>query len=125
MNTPEQLLFTKDHEWVKVEGQEAVIGISDYAQNELGEIVFVELPEVGASFQKTDVFGSVEAVKAVSELFMPISGEVLAINDGLSEQPEWINEDPYGKGWMLRMRIADASELEQLLSGNAYQEFVK
>lgn len=125
MNTPEQLLFTKDHEWVKVEGQEAVIGISDYAQNELGEIVFVELPEVGASFQKTDVFGSVEAVKAVSELFMPISGEVLAINEGLSEQPEWINEDPYGKGWMLRMRIADASELEQLLSGNAYQEFVK
>lgn len=125
MNTPEQLLFTKDHEWVKVEGQEAVIGISDYAQNELGEIVFVELPEVGASFQKTDVFGSVEAVKAVSELFMPISGEVLAINEGLSEQPEWINEDPYGKGWMLRMRIADASELEQLLSENAYQEFVK
>lgn len=125
MNTPEQLLFTKDHEWVKVEGQEAVIGISDYAQNELGEIVFVELPEVGASFQKTDVFGSVEAVKAVSELFMPISGEVLAINEGLSEQPEWINEDPYGKGWMLRLRIADASELEQLLSENAYQEFVK
>ncbi|MDD4771473.1 MAG: glycine cleavage system protein GcvH [Bacteroidales bacterium] len=125
MNTPEQLLFTKDHEWVKVEGQEAVIGISDYAQNELGEIVFVELPEVGASFQKTDVFGSVEAVKAVSELFMPISGEVLAINEGLSEQPEWINEDPYGKGWMLRIRIADASELEQLLSENAYQEFVK
>ncbi|HKL93340.1 MAG: glycine cleavage system protein GcvH [Bacteroidales bacterium] len=125
MNTPEQLLFTKDHEWVKVEGQEAVIGISDYAQNELGEIVFVELPEVGASFQKTDVFGSVEAVKAVSELFMPISGEVLAINEGLSEQPEWINEDPYSKGWMLRIRIADASELEQLLSENAYQEFVK
>ncbi|MDD2257010.1 MAG: glycine cleavage system protein GcvH [Bacteroidales bacterium] len=125
MNTPEQLLFTKDHEWVKVEGQEAVIGISDSAQNELGEIVFVELPEVGASFQKTDVFGSVEAVKAVSELFMPISGEVLAINEGLSEQPEWINEDPYGKGWMLRIRIADASELEQLLSENAYQEFVK
>ena len=125
MNTPEQLLFTKDHEWVKVEGQEAVIGISDYAQNELGEIVFVELPEVGASFQKTDVFGSVEAVKAVSELFMPISGEVLAINEGLSEQPEWINEHPYSKGWMLRIRIADASELEQLLSENAYQEFVK
>jgi len=125
MNVPENLKFTKDHEWVKVEGSEAIIGITDYAQSELGEIVFVELPAVGDIKKKETVFGTVEAVKAVSDLFTPLSGEVLAWNNELESKPELINEDPYGAGWMIRISIQDASEIESLMSAKSYSEFIQ
>jgi glycine cleavage system H protein len=125
MNVPGNLKFTKDHEWIKVEGSEALIGITDYAQSELGEIVFVELPSVGESKEMGTVFGSVEAVKAVSDIFMPISGEILAVNTDLEKNPEQINEAPYEGGWMIRIAIQDTSEVESLLTAAQYTAFIQ
>lgn len=125
MNVPSNLKFTKDHEWIKVEGSEALIGITDYAQSELGEIVFVELPKVGETKLKETVFGTVEAVKAVSDLFMPVSGEIIAVNTELEEKPELVNEAPYAGGWMLKIKLTDLSELDTLLSPEEYTVFVK
>jgi len=125
MNVPANLLFTKDHEWVKIEGGEALIGITDYAQTELGEIVFVELPATGDSIAVENTFGTVEAVKAVSDLFMPVSGEVLSINPLLEDKPELINEDPYGEGWMIRVTLNNPAEVNSLLSAEAYTKLIQ
>jgi glycine cleavage system H protein len=120
MTFPEELLYTKDHEWIKVEGDEALIGITDFAQSELGDIIFTEFPSLGETLDKEAVFGTVEAVKAVSEVFMPIKGEVIAVNDALTETPEVVNKDPYGAGWMIRIRIADPKELAGLMNAETY-----
>lgn len=124
MNIPEDLKYTKDHEWIKIEGDEATIGITDFAQGELGDIVYVEIETEGEELNKGDVFGTVEAVKTVSDLFMPVSGEVSAINEDLESQPELVNSDPYGKGWMIKIKIADKKELDETLSVDAYKELV-
>ena len=125
MNVPEELKFTKDHEWIKVEGSEALVGITDYAQSELGEIVFVELPAVGEAKERETVFGTVEAVKAVSDLFMPVSGEVVSVNSALEDKPELINEDPYEAGWMIRISIKDESQLDALMTAGQYAAFIQ
>ena len=125
MNVPSNLLFTKDHEWIKIEGEEALIGITDYAQSELGEIVYVELPSVGDSIAIEKTFGTVEAVKAVSDLFMPVSGEVLNTNPLLEEKPELINEDPYGEGWMIRIKLNNPADIDSLLSAEAYTQHIQ
>lgn len=124
MNIPADLKYTKDHEWVKVEGDVATIGITDFAQRELGDIVYVEVETVGDNLSKEEVFGTVEAVKTVSDLFMPISGEVLELNNAIETNPEIVNSDPYGKGWMIKVKIGDASELDSLLSSSDYQNIV-
>jgi glycine cleavage system H protein len=124
-NIPEDLRYTQEHEYVRSGGEGVVeIGITDYAQGELGDIVFIELPSVGASFSRHDVFGTVEAVKAVSELFCPVAGEVTEVNTRLDKEPALVNSDPYGEGWMLRLRIADASQLEELLTAEAYRQLI-
>lgn len=120
MNVPKELKYTKDHEWVRVEGDIAVIGITDYAQHELGDIVYVEIETVGETLGKEEVFGSVEAVKTVSDLFMPLSGEVLELNEGLDSSPELVNTNPYNDGWMVKVKISDISELAGLLDSEAY-----
>lgn len=125
MNVPVELKFTKDHEWIRIEGDEAIVGITDYAQSELGEIVFVELPAVGTSLEKDSVFGSVEAVKAVSDLFLPMSGSVMEVNQNLEDKPELVNESPYENGWMIRLKIKDLNEAAQLLSSDAYTNLIK
>ncbi|HET9570250.1 MAG TPA: glycine cleavage system protein GcvH [Bacteroidales bacterium] len=125
MNVPANLLFTKDHEWIKIEGSEALIGITDYAQSELGEIVYVELPKTGDSVAMEGTFGTVEAVKAVSDLFMPVSGEVIEINPVLEDKPELINEDPYGEGWMIRIKVNNVAELSHLLTPEAYTQLIQ
>ncbi|WP_417592395.1 glycine cleavage system protein GcvH [Owenweeksia hongkongensis] len=122
MNFPAELKYTKDHEWISIDGDVATIGITDFAQSELGDIVFVEIETEGEELDKEEVFGSVEAVKTVSDLFMPISGEVLEMNPKIEESPEVVNSDPYGEGWMIKVKISDASELEDLLDVNAYKE---
>jgi glycine cleavage system H protein len=124
MNLPAELRYTEEHEWVKVEGNTATIGITDFAQSELGDIVFVELPEEGSEIHAGDVFGSVESVKTVSELYAPISGKVIAVNGGLEDTPEDVNEAAYEAGWMIKVEIANESELEQLLSAEQYQQSV-
>lgn len=124
MNAPANLKYTKEHEWVRVEGNEAYIGITDYAQGELGEIVFVEVETVGETLEQGDVFGTVEAVKTVSDLFIPVSGDVLEFNAELEDAPELVNDDPYGKGWMVKISIADVAQLEDLLSAEAYTELI-
>ena len=125
MNVPANLLFTKDHEWIKIEGSEALVGITDYAQTELGEIVFVELPATGDTIAMESTFGTVEAVKAVSDLFMPVSGEVLKINPLLEDKPELINEEPYGEGWMIRIRLSNPAQIDALLSPEAYSKLIQ
>ena len=125
MTTPTDLLFTKEHEWLRIDGTVGTIGISDHAQKELGDIVYVELPKPGTQYGSGDAFGSVESVKAVSELFMPVSGEVTEINEDLGSAPEKINEDPYGAGWMIRIRLASASETADLMSAEEYDEFTQ
>ena len=120
MNIPSELKYTKDHEWVRVDGDIATIGITDFAQSELGDIVYVEIETVGESVDKEDVFGTVEAVKTVSDLFMPLTGEVLELNDALEGNPELVNSDPYGEGWMVKIKISDASQINDLLDATAY-----
>jgi glycine cleavage system H protein len=121
MNFPAQLKYTKDHEWIRTEGDEAYVGITDYAQSELGEIVFADIVMGGETLQKEDVFGSIEAVKTVSDLFMPVSGVILEVNAGLEDRPELVNEDPYGEGWLVRIALTDPAELDELLSAADYQ----
>lgn len=124
MNIPEELKYTKDHEWIRVEGSVATVGITHFAQSELGDIVYVDVDTVGDAVEKDAVFGSVEAVKTVSDLFMPISGEVIEFNDALEDEPEKVNKDPYGAGWMIKIKISDTSQLEELLSDNDYKELI-
>jgi glycine cleavage system H protein len=121
---PSDLRYTKDHEWVRVDGDEATVGITDYATNQLGDIVFVELPDVGRQLSQFATFGVVESVKAVSDLFAPVSGEVGAANDALASAPELVNSDPYGDGWMLKLRLADPSEVDGLLDAAAYDALI-
>ncbi|KFC18044.1 glycine cleavage system protein GcvH [Chryseobacterium sp. FH1] len=124
MNTPSELKYTKDHEWIKVEGDTATIGITDYAQGELGDIVFVDVDTVDDDLNEGDVFGSVEAVKTVSDLFLPIPGTVLEVNAELEDQPELLNSDPYGKGWIIKLKVAEDADFTKLLSAEEYQEVV-
>lgn len=125
MNIQDNLKYTKDHEWILVDGDEATIGITDFAQGELGDIVFVEVETVGEALDKEEVFGTIEAVKTVSDLFMPISGEVVAFNEELEGTPELINQDPYGNGWIVKVKISDAAEIDDLLSSEAYKNMVE
>ena len=124
MEFPENLKYTKDHEWLKVEGNEAIIGITDFAQSELGDVVYVEIESVGKSLKKEEVFGTVEAVKTVSDLFMPVSGEVLLLNEKLETNPDAVNKDPYGDGWLVKIKITAHSELETLLSVDDYKKLI-
>ncbi len=125
LNIPEEAKYTKDHEWARIEGDTVVIGINDYAQDQLGEVVFVELPEIGDSFEKGDEFGTVESVKAVSEIYMPLSGEVLEANGSLEDSPELVNSDPYGGGWIIKIKPSDLSEMDQLMDKTAYLAMLK
>lgn len=122
MNIPQELKYTKDHEWIKIEGDEAVIGITDFAQGELGDIVFVDVETEGEEVEAGEVFGSIEAVKTVSDLFMPITGEVVSFNEKLEDQPELVNTDPYGDGWVIKVKIT--GEADELLDAAAYQELI-
>ncbi len=124
MNTPSNLKYSQDHEWVRVEGEFAYVGITDFAQDQLGEIVFVEIETVGETLTAGEVFGSVEAVKTVSELILPVSGEIIEFNEKLEDAPELVNDDPYGDGWMIKVAISDATELDQLLDAEAYQAYL-
>jgi glycine cleavage system H protein len=121
MNIPADLLFTKDHEWIKVEGNTGIVGVTDFAQGELGDIVFIEIETVGESLKKEEVFGTIEAVKTVSDMFMPVSGEVLEKNAELENSPDLVNKDPYGKGWMIKIKLSDPSELSALLTAEKYK----
>lgn len=124
MNFPSELKYTKDHEWVKVEGNEAVIGITDFAQRELGDIVYIDINTVGEEVAKDEVFGTVEAVKTVSDLFMPVTGTVLSVNDALNNAPELVNSDPYGEGWMVKVTITVVASIDDLLDADAYKALV-
>jgi len=125
LNFPEDVRYSESHEWVKAEGEIAKLGITDYAQDQLGDIVFVELPDVGESFEKGAEFGTVESVKAVSELYMPVSGEIVAINDALEDAPELVNNKPFADGWMIEVKLDDSSELDALMDKNAYLSILK
>jgi len=124
MNIPDSLKYTKDHEWIRVEGDKAYIGITDFAQQELGDIVYVEIETEGQKLEHGEVFGTVEAVKTVSDLFMPVNGTVLEINPELEGAPELVNEDPYEKGWMIKVKIGDSSDLDELLNKEEYQQVI-
>ena len=124
MNIPSELKYTKDHEWVKVEGDQITVGITDFAQSELGDIVYVEVETLDETLEADEVFGTVEAVKTVSDLFLPLTGEIVEFNTALEAEPEAVNEDPYGKGWMIKIKFSDSSELEDLLDAAAYQELI-
>lgn len=124
MNIPAELKYTKDHEWIRIEGDIATVGITDFAQGELGDIVYVEIETVGETVAREEVFGTVEAVKTVSDLFMPLTGEVLELNAKLEGEPELVNKDPYGDGWMVRVKISDLSEVDGLLSADAYKSLI-
>ena len=124
-NIPDGLSYSKDHEWIRVEGNTGTVGITDHAQNSLGDVVYVELPKVGDAFGAHSAFGSVESVKAVSELFLPVAGEVTEVNESLQDEPERVNSDPYGDGWMVRIRITDANQLDSLLSPKEYEDFTQ
>ena len=121
MNVPAELKYTKEHEWIRVEGEEAYVGITDYAQSQLGDIVFVEVETEGDNLEAGDTFGSIEAVKTVSDLYMPISGEVLEFNSELEDYPDLVNKDPYGKGWIIKVKVEDEAQLDGLLSADAYK----
>jgi len=121
MNVPANLLYTKDHEWLRVEGEFGYVGVTDFAQSELGDIVFLEIETAGETLQKEDVFGTIEAVKTVSDMFMPVGGEILEVNPELENSPDLVNKDPYGKGWMIKIRLTDPSETGTLLSAEQYQ----
>lgn len=124
MNVPSNLKYTKDHEWISIEGDIATVGITDFAQGELGDIVYVEVETVDETLKAEEVFGTVEAVKTVSDLFLPLSGEIIAFNDSLESDPEKVNEDPYGAGWMIKIKIANMDEVAQLLDDAAYKELI-
>ena len=124
MEIKADLKYTKDHEWISIDGDSATIGITDYAQVELGDIVYVEIESLGEQLDKEEIFGSVEAVKTVSDLFLPVSGEITEMNEGLEDNPELINDDPYGEGWIIKMKISDQNELSDLLSADAYKELI-
>jgi glycine cleavage system H protein len=123
-NVPEGLYYSKDHEWLRVEGDTGTVGITDHAQNSLGDVVYVELPKAGESFSAHDTFGSVESVKAVSELFLPVAGEVTEVNESLTDEPEKVNTDPYGEGWMLRVKLSNRGEVDSLLSAAEYEDYI-
>jgi glycine cleavage system H protein len=122
---PDDLHYSKDHEWVRVEGNIAVVGITDYAQDSLGDVVYVELPKVGDEFAANESFGSVESVKAVSEVFSPVSGEIVGINETLNDEPEKVNQDPYSEGWMIRIQMSNPGEVDSLLTAAEYEDFTK
>ena len=124
-NVPEDLHYSKDHEWVRVEGDTAVVGITDYAQDSLGDVVYVELPKEGENFAANESFGSVESVKAVSEVFSPVSGSISGINESLTDEPEKVNNDPYGEGWMIRVKMSSPGEVDSLLTAAEYEDFTK
>lgn len=124
MNFPEELKYTQDHEWIRIEGDTAVVGITDFAQSELGDIVFVDITSVGQSVAKGEIFGSIEAVKTVSDLFLPVNGDVLEVNPEVEKSPELVNDDPYGRGWIIRLKLSDGAETDDLLSAEAYKELV-
>ncbi len=124
MNVPQELKYTKDHEWVRIEGDIATVGVTDFAQGELGDIVYVEVETVGETLEKEEVFGTVEAVKTVSDLFSPLSGEIIEFNESLEDTPEKVNSDPYGDGWMVKIRISDQDQLADLLSASDYKEII-
>ena len=124
MNIPANLKYTKDHEWVSIEGDIATVGITDFAQKELGDIVYVEVETLDQSLEKDEVFGTVEAVKTVSDLFLPVAGEIIAFNDALENTPESVNSDPYGAGWMIKVKIANMTEVDGLLSSESYKELI-
>ena len=123
--TPEDLSYTKDHEWLRVKGNEATVGITDHAQKQLGDVVYVELPKVNDKFEASEPFGSVESVKAVSEIYMPVSGSVAEVNESLNDSPEQVNEDPYGEGWMIRIRIDNPAQVDALLTSIEYEDYIK
>nr|WP_319998649.1 glycine cleavage system protein GcvH [uncultured Draconibacterium sp.] len=125
MSIPADLKYTQDHEWVRVEGDVAVVGVTDFAQGELGDVVFVEIETEGETLDKGETFGTVEAVKTVSDLFMPVGGEVTKFNEDLADDPELVNKDPYGKGWMIKVNIADAAELDDLMDADAYKAMIE
>jgi glycine cleavage system H protein len=124
MNVPANLKYTKEHEWIRVEGNSAFVGITDYAQSELGEIVFVEVETIGESLKEGDVFGTVEAVKTVSDLYLPVDGTILEFNEELESTPELVNDDPYGKGWMVKIEVSEASQINALLSASDYEALI-
>jgi glycine cleavage system H protein len=124
-NIPEDLHYSKDHEWVRVDGNIAIVGITDYAQDSLGDVVYVELPKPGEKFAANESFGSVESVKAVSEVFSPVSGEIAGVNDSLTDEPEKVNTDPYGEGWMIRVTMSASGEVDSLLTAAEYEDFTK
>lgn len=124
MNIPVDLKYTKDHEWIRIEGNTAIVGVTDFAQSELGDIVYVEVETVDETLEAEEVFGTVEAVKTVSDLFLPLSGEITEFNEKLEDEPELVNSDPYGDGWMIKLSIADDSQIENLLSAEAYKELI-
>ena len=124
MNIPEELRYTSEHEWIRLEGDTAVVGITDYAQDQLGDIVFVEIPEAGDSTESSGVFGTVEAVKTVSDLFSPLTGDITEVNTGLEAHPEYVNEDPYGNGWMIKIKLGNPDEYEGLLSAGGYLDLI-
>lgn len=124
MNVPENLKYTKDHEWIRVEGDTAVVGITDFAQGELGDVVFIEIETVGETLDKEEVFGTIEAVKTVSDMFMPVGGEVTELNAAIEDAPDSVNKDPFGEGWMIKIKIGDASELDELLTADQYKELI-
>ena len=125
MNIPADLKYTQDHEWVRVEGDVATVGVTDFAQGELGDVVFVEIETEGEELDKGETFGTVEAVKTVSDLFMPVGGEVTEVNEGLADEPELVNKDAYGEGWMIKIKVADAAELDDLMSAEDYQKLLE
>lgn len=124
MNIPAELKYTKDHEWVRIEGDVAVVGITDFAQGELGDIVYVEVETIDETLDQDEVFGTVEAVKTVSDLFLPLSGEIVAFNEALEDEPETVNTDAYGAGWMIKIKFSDASQIDDLLSAEAYEKLI-
>ncbi len=124
MNIPQELKYTKDHEWVKIDGDVATVGVTDFAQGELGDIVYVEVETLGETLERDEVFGTVEAVKTVSDLFLPLAGEILEFNDSLENTPEKVNSDPYGEGWMIKLKISDQSQLSGLLSPEEYKDII-
>jgi len=125
MNTPKELKYTKEHEWIKVDNETATVGITDFAQSELGDIVFIELPNLNDEFNKNDVFGTIEAVKTLADLYIPVSGTIIEINEDLEADPELVNSDPYEKGWIVKIQLKDSSEVDDLLSDLEYSELIK